>query len=332
MKCPFCQAELTTYSSFCPFCGNRLDAPTVYAPPARSSGGHAGLAIGLIALLVLGGLFASGALTPLVTRIYDDTRTALSGVFCLYAPLCPGSGYTTTPGKASYDQQISVIFAQDFTSLSYNVTAVPQQDTDGFGPAYLLNGKSDTGYWYQVGIAYNWPLASGTSYVSGFHFIWEVFLPNGTTTNPTLSQIPDNVNANDTVNLNLYFAGNNVVMLARDLNTRASSSHSYTAGGGSKFVGTTAFTTSSTPTSLMTEWYHPNPSWTTMKPVLYSEIGPGINSARVCIAEWVPPNPNSAVYSSCSSQMVLTGSAQSYSYHGLNTFTDQNTFQTGPSP
>ena len=331
MKCPFCQNELVAYTSFCPHCGNRLESPTYHSPP-KSHSNHTGLAIGLILLLVLGGLFAAGMLTPLATRIYDDTQRLLSGVFCLYPPLCPGSGYTTTPGKASYDQQVSLVFSQDFSSLSYNVTAVPQQDSYGFGPSYLLNGKSDSGYWYQVGVAYNWPLASGTSYVSGFHFIWEVFDPNGTTTNPTLSNIPDNVMANDTVNLSLYFSGGNVVMRAHDYNTGASSSHSYTAAGGSKFVGSTGLSTSSTPTSLMTEWYHPDPNWTTMKQVTYSENSVAISTARACISEWVPPNPSSGVYSSCSSQMVLGSTAQAYSYHGINTYTSQNMFQTGASP
>jgi hypothetical protein len=290
------------------------------------------MAIGLIILLALGALFAAGELAPLATRVFDGARGVLTGVVCLYPPLCPGSGYTTTAGKASYDQQVLLIFAQDFSSLNYNVTAVPQADSYDFGPAYLLNGHSDTGYWYQVGVVYHWPTASGTSYSAGFHFIWEVFNPNGTTNNPTLSSIPDNINANDTIGLSLYFSAGSVVLSALDYNTGASSSHTYTAGGGTRFVGSTALSTPRTPTSLMTEWYHPDPNWTTMKQVSYSEYGVSISSAHVCIGEWVPPNPSSSVYQSCSSQLVLGSTAQAYSYHGLNTYTSQNVFQTGPSP
>jgi hypothetical protein len=332
MKCPYCQAELHTYTSFCPYCGANLgSAPTQTIGGAPRSG-HAGAAIGLIILLVLGGLFLSGALTPLASRLYTDSQKVLSGVMCLYPPLCPNSNFVTTPGKASYDQQVSFTFAQDFSSLSYNVTAVTQSDSFGFGPAYLLNGHSDSGYWYQIGLAYNWPLASGSSYDAGFHFIWEVFDPNGTTNNPSLSNIPDNVNVNDTVNLSLHFSLGNVVMRAVDLNTGASMSQSYTAAGGSKFTGSSAFSSTNTPTSLMTEWYHPDPNWTTMKGVTYSENTVAVSSGWACISEYVPPNPNSGVYQSCSSQMVLTGTPQSFSYHGLNTFTSQSMFQTGPSP
>ena len=331
MKCPFCREGIAADAGFCPYCGNRLGQVAVSAGSASGSG-HAGLAVGLILLLLIGGLFAVGQLSPLVTRAYDGGRQILTSVICLYPSLCPNSGYTTTNGKASYDQQVLLVFSQDFSSLSYNVTAVPQADSYGFGPAYLLNGHSDTGYWYQVGLAYDWPLSSGTSYDAGFHFTWEVFDPNGTTNNPTLSNFPDNVNANDTLGLSLYFQSGSVVMSSFDYNTGASSSHRYTAGGGSRFVGSSSFSRSSTPTSLMTEWYHPDPNWTTMKQVSYSENAVSVSSGSVCISEYVPPNPNSSVYSSCSSSMFFSSSAQPYSYHGLSTYTSQNVFQTGPSP
>ena len=330
MKCPGCQNELDASSSFCPYCGSRLgQAGAIVGAGSHSS--HGGMAVGLILLLVLGGLFATGELVPLATRAYDGTRTILTSVICLYPPLCPGSGYTSTPGKASYDQQVLLIFAQDFSSLSYNVTAVPQADSYGFGPAYLLNGHSDTGYWYQVGVAYDWPLASGTSYDAGFHFTWEVFDPNGTTNNPTLRNVPDNVNANDTVGLSLSFSAGNVLMSALDYNTGASSLHSYPAAGGSRFVGSSGFSGTRTPTSLMTEWYHPDPNWTRMKQVSYSENTVSVSSAWACISEYVPPNPSSSVYSSCSSQLFIGNSPQPYSYHGLVTYTSQNQFLTGPS-
>jgi hypothetical protein len=224
-----------------------------------------------------------------------------------------------------------MIFTQNFQALDYNVTAVAQTDSSGYGPAYLLNGLSDTGYWYQVGLAYNWPLASGSGYDSGFHFIWEVFAPNGTTNNPVLSRIPDNVNQGDTIHLSLSFVSGNVVMLASDYNTGASSSHSYTAAKGTTFLGASSASSSRTPTSLMTEWYHPSPSETSMKQVTYSMIGSTIQSAWICIGEYVPPNPSSLVYAQCSSKLTLTSTFQPYPYHGLNTYTSQYQFQTGPS-
>jgi hypothetical protein len=84
-------------------------------------------------------------------------------------------------------------------------------------------------------------------------------------------------------------------MSAVDYNTGASSLHTYAAGGGSRFVGSPALSHSSTPTSLMTEWYHPDPNWTTMKQVSYSESTVFVSSASICISEYVPPNPSSSV-------------------------------------
>src|SRR5207245_4163653 len=331
MKCPVCQGELQASSSFCPYCGTRLDwtgSNRTGSPPSK----HIGTAIGLIVLLVAGSLFATGILVPAVTRLYDDARSVLRNLTCLDPALCTNSTFPTTAGKATYDQQVSMIFTQDFRALSYNVTAVSQTDSSGYGPAYLLNGLSDTGYWYQVGLAYNWPLASGNGYDSGFHFIWEVFAPNGTTNNPVLSRIPDNVNPGDIVGLILSFqtGADTVSMFANDYNTGVSSSHSYTAGGGTVFTGSSSTPNSRTPTSLMTEWYHPSPSETSMKQVTYSS-NIQVSKAWICIGEYVPPNHNSMVYSQCSSESTLTSQLQPNSYHGLNTYAGQNEFQTGPS-
>ena len=67
-----------------------------------------------------------------------------------------------------YDEQLGTTFTQNFTSLAYKVTALAQTGTDGYGPAYLLNGLGNTGYWYQVGLLtigtptrhqdFNWPM------------------------------------------------------------------------------------------------------------------------------------------------------------------------------
>jgi hypothetical protein len=332
MKCPVCHGELLVSSSFCPHCGTRLDSASS-TRPVSSSSRHIGTGIGLIVLLVAGTLLATGVLVPAATRLYDDARRVLRNLACLNPAFCTNSTFPTTPGKATYDQQVSLIFAQDFNTLNYNVTVVPQTDSSGYGPAYLLNGLSNTGYWYQVGLAYNWPLASGNGYDSGFHFIWEVFLPNGTTNNPVLSGIPDNLNSGDVVGLTLSFSGgtDTVTMYAVDYNTGASSSHSYTAGGGTIFTGSSGASSTRTPTSLMTEWYHPSSTETSMKQVTYSSNFQ-VSKAWICIGEYVPPNPNSLVYAQCTvSPLTLTSQLQKYSYHGLNTSASQSEFQTGPS-
>lgn len=134
LKCPVCHGELQAPSSFCPSCGTMLDG-TESERQGSSPSKHVGTAVGLIALIVLGSLFASGVLVPVATRLYDDTRNVLRNLACLNPALCTNSTFPTTSGKATYDQQVSLIFLQDFYSLGFNVTAVPQTDSSGFGPA-----------------------------------------------------------------------------------------------------------------------------------------------------------------------------------------------------
>src|SRR5208283_1988338 len=61
------------------------------------------------------------------------------------------------PIQSNYDEQIGLTFTQNLTTLAYNVTAVEQTDpTLGTGAAYLLNGLTNAGYWYQVGVSWDW--------------------------------------------------------------------------------------------------------------------------------------------------------------------------------
>src|SRR5439155_18815347 len=84
---------------------------------------------------------------------------------------------------ANYDEQLGTTFTQSFASITYNVTAVAQSDTNGYGPAYLLNGLGSTGYWYQVGISYDWPFTAG-GYNPGFGMNYEVFDSQGASVFP----------------------------------------------------------------------------------------------------------------------------------------------------
>ena len=81
-----------------------------------------------------------------------------------------------TASSPTYDEQIGTTFTQDLTSLTYNVTALAQVDADGYGPAYIMNGLTTAGYWYQVGISYHWPSSGGT-YDPTFGFSYQVFGP-----------------------------------------------------------------------------------------------------------------------------------------------------------
>ncbi len=188
-----------------------------------------------------------------------------------------------TTNYAGYDEQFGLTFADSYTTLAYNVTAVAQVDPSGTGPSYLLNGYSNTGYWYQVGVSYNWVSLDSTQHQNGFNINYEVFAPDGTSVDPSSGgggfiSLSGPIHNGDTVQLSLYFSNGDVVMKAYDPNTGASGYVIYSDEGASEFVGNPAGTaTNGFFTGLMTEWYHVEPWYGGGNLVSYNPYG-AVNS------------------------------------------------------
>jgi hypothetical protein len=157
-------------------------------------------------------------------------------VFPLQAASPGGFEPLLTPPPVVYDMQVGLTFSQNYSSLSYNVTAVQQVDENGYGPAYLLNGLTDSGYWYQVGLAFNWPYVTG-GYASGMGLAYMVFDNAGSPIYGGLSSFTGSINDGDVVLLSLTFLSGNVVMFAKDWNTSSTAQQTYSAMGGSYFRG-----------------------------------------------------------------------------------------------
>ena len=213
------------------------------------------------------------------------------------------------PSQASavYDEQLGMTFAQDFAELDYNVTAVAQTDAQGFGPGYLLNGLTDAGYWYQVGIAFDWPYQSG-GYVPGFHFLYEAFNDSGKSVFPAgggggLSNFTGPVNNGDAVLLQLTFSGGQMTFIAKDWNTGSAATESFPASG-SRFIG---LESPSGPngffTGLMTEWYHANPFYSDEGETDYTNPSSQLTSATLWAEEF-----------DANTSASLFGSSQSYTF------------------
>ena len=240
--------------------------------------------------------------------------------------------------QANYDEQLGLTFTQSFTSLAYNVTAVAQSDTYGYGPAYLLNGLTDLGYWYQVGLAWNWPYSSG-GYNAGFRFFYEVFNAGGSSIFPTsggggLTSFSGPVNAGDSMLLNLYFSGGNVVMYAYDWNTRASAWETYSAEGATVFQGSPSSTSNSNGffTGLMTEWYHTSPYYGDEGRVTFTDYTLAKTSAWMWIDEYYSVPANLLFFESTPSPVIYTShpeTLQSFSSHGTAEYSNAYEFVTG---
>lgn len=192
------------------------------------------------------------------------------------------------PDATAYDEQLGMTFTQDAVSLAYTVTAVAQKGTDNYGPAYLLNGLGNTGYWYQVGLSYNWD----PSTAAGFQLAYSVFDPSGNLVLPTtngagLAAISP-VNPGDLVLLSLSFSNGNVIMQGTDQNTGAQAQETFTASGATAFSGNTSAPSNAQGffSGLMTEWYHSSIYTGSEQGVTYTSQGASITSAWLWMDEF----------------------------------------------
>ena len=229
-------------------------------------------------------------------------------------------------------------FTQSFSALEYNVTAVVQTDPVlETGPGYLLNGLANTGYWYQVGLSWNW--SPGQVPGTGFAMNYEVFDTSQNSIFPTnggggVQGFSGSVNQGDTVLLNLYFANSSeVVMAAKDLNTGSFALETYSAFSGTCFVGSTNSPSNSNGyfTGLMTEWYHGDPYFANGKQVTYTDTAFPLSSAWMWMDEF-NSNTLRSIFSANTPSPVSYGTPsklQEFSYNGTNVFSSAYEFVTG---
>ncbi len=234
--------------------------------------------------------------------------------------------------SAPYDEQLGITYTQDYTSLAYNVTAIAQSSSEGYGPAYLLNGYSNTGYWYQIGLSYNW-----SPNAEGFYANYEVFSPSGQSIFPQnggggILSFSGSINQGDKILLNLYFSNRQVIMFAKDLNTGAYASTSYSAEGASEFIGNPYSTqTNGYFTGLMTEWYHTSPYYGNEQGVNYSIYGSTSNSgAWLWVDEFYSPTKQLVFLNSTQSPIYFNNkSFYGFYSNGAIEYANPTTFITG---
>ena len=187
---------------------------------------------------------------------------------------------------SQYDYQSSEIFLGNFTSLNYNVTVLNQSDAFGKGPAYLLNGVTNKGYWYQVGIGYNW---SKYGTVHGVGFSRLTYLEFITSTNAVSTG--NTIYSGDKILLSMYFEDNNVILTTYDWNTLAYNETTFPAFNATYFVGGPYINGSNNGTSdksghftgLMTEWWHPDIDSIAEKPILYTPYRTAPNGVQLLV-------------------------------------------------
>ncbi len=237
-----------------------------------------------------------------------------------------------------YDEQLGTTFTQDFGSLAYNVTATAQDDADGYGPGYLLNGLTTAGYWYQVGVSYHWPNSDG-SYDRGFGFSYEVYSSDGKSVYPSkgagLGSFSGVVNSGDSVLLSLTFTGSTVQMLAQDWNTSATAEAIYGNEGASSFVGDAFSPVDSHGffTGLMTEWYHSAAYHANEGKVAYTNTAVALSSAWMWIDEFDTSTTAPSLFDNQTQGPVTFSGDQVYPFAagGATMYISAHRFVTGAS-
>jgi len=244
-----------------------------------------------------------------------------------------GLGGQSSSLQAKYDEQLGMTFIQGFSKLSYNVTAVAQSDAQGFGPGYLLNGLTSAGYWYQVGVAFDWPYQGG-GYNAGFSFLYEAFNNSGSSIYPSsggggLAPFSGAVNNGDLVLLQLSFSNGQVNFLAHDWSTGAQANQSFPASG-SGFVGL-SFPSGAHGffTGLMTEWYHGNPYYGSEAEVTYSNSTARLRSATLWVDEFNANSSASLFGSSRTYTFSTPDQLKAFFLEGATEYADAYTFITG---
>jgi hypothetical protein len=247
----------------------------------------------------------------------------------------------------SYDEQVGITFGQNLSRIAVNVTAVEQTDlASGVGPAYLLNGVTAAGYWYQVGLSYMWPDNRGLA-SPGFNMDYEVFMGcfthNCSSNRCQGSIFPAacgaeldtlTVHPGDTVRLSLDFSGNYVVMRALDWNTNSTVSELWSAYGENQFLGLNIVADNDGFfTGLMTEQYQSAEYDGTGVPVVYRQANSNVSSGTMWVNEF-DANTLQPVFTDWIAPTGLDNLAllQYFSSHGVAEVASKTELVTGLTP
>ncbi len=232
-----------------------------------------------------------------------------------------------------YVQQDGVTFsaAHSYGNITYNVTALPQTDINGYGPAYLLNGLSSTGFWYEVGISLNF---NGPGSQNAFRMDYAVWSSNGTIIFPSgtilgNASLSCNINAGDIVGLSLAFVSNDVVMSVKDWNTSCYYSLAYSSEGSKQFLGNTYSGVNGNGffTGLMTEWRGSSSQFAAQEKEVYTSswLNATPPTGLLWINEYYITQKSSVVYDS----YPYSSNSSSITYQETNESYNKGTFTTG---
>jgi hypothetical protein len=237
-----------------------------------------------------------------------------------------GGASATTAPSPSYDEQAVLFDPSSTTAISADANVSNDTDSNGYGAAFLVNALSTTGYWYQVGIAFDWGWESG--YLPGFVFVYSMYAPGEGTNSPSvfcMEQVA--APSGDSVALRIGLQGATVVLSLSEPAGSLVDSVLLSAYGASAFVGAPGASASGFFTGWMTEWRHSEAYYGPSAHASYL-LSSTSTMADFGIGEY-DASTGQTIFGQESQQSLACGCQQSFSYEGVTETASPSEFTTG---
>src|SRR5438552_10538204 len=236
----------------------------------------------------------------------------------------------------SYVEALILAINSTLTHVEFNVTALAQCSDSAIGPGYILAGRSDQGYWYEVGLAWNWPVSLDPNggVANGFHSIYAAYSPSGTSQNinghTDILNLLNGVNDGDLVQLGLSISNNDVLMSVHDWNSSITDRLSTSAYSASQFVALpqAGFDSNGFYTGVATVEFHESPFYGDEQRVVYKYPNIPQSSAWMRIEEHTNPRRGTAYNEKTRTNSNTSSQLQSLTYKVATEASHSTTFIT----
>jgi hypothetical protein len=246
--------------------------------------------------------------------------------FCTIGLYAEGASATSEPSPA-YDEQAVLFDPEGGVSVASSIQVSTDVDGDGYGAAFLVNALSSAGYWYQVGVAYDWGWQSG--YLPGFAFIYSIYAPGAASSSPTsicLERV--SVQSTDSVELSIQLLNGTIRVSMAQPGPGVLSTAVFGTYGASSFEGTSRANSYGFFTGWMTEWRHAQPYYGPSATANYS-LDPTQSTAYFAVGETDESNGVLVFGQSSSPEDLDCMCTQSFDYQGVSLTATASTFTSG---
>lgn len=227
-----------------------------------------------------------------------------------------------------WTEQASLTIDVNSSRLTTTVLVSSSQDSEGYGPAYLLNGVSDAGYWYQLGLAFHW--GAGNGYATGAQLLTAVFSPNNPYVPVYQWDQGVDVRSGDQVTLSMTVLPDCMSLALTDSSTHVGLVENYSLEGSDHFSSAQP---QSTPIGffcgLMTEWWHVDPYYGPTGYAEYSLPQRSGNFAGLGVQERIPVAGGALLFSNATRVNLGLPTTWTFSAHNVTESLNQTEFVTG---